>query len=105
MMEAYERPYKPVPDSLLDDWTGHRFGKYAMTYGEEVPVPPVAQVLDENGYSKGVRFFKEKEPEAKPDEESSDSTFVQAAPAQSLSEAEREWHFNLGDMQEHKYGK
>ena len=43
MMEAYERPYKPVQDSLLNDWTGHRYGKYWATYGEETPIPPVAE--------------------------------------------------------------
>ena len=64
MMEAYERPYKPVQDSLLNDWTGHRYGKYWATYGEETPIPPVAEVLDDNGYSLGKRVFKEKNDEA-----------------------------------------
>ena len=41
MLEAYSRPYKPVPDQLIDDWTGTKYGKYWTTYGE-APYPPVA---------------------------------------------------------------
>ena len=48
MMNAYNRPYKEIPDYLVDDWTGTRFGKHWPTYGKE-PFPPTAKKLDKWG--------------------------------------------------------
>lgn len=93
MMEAYSRPYKTVSERLIDDWTGHDFAKYWKTYGKPDPEqPPIAEKLNENGYSTGEPFHKPR-PEPKEDE----ATFVQDG------DPTREWRFSMGDMQEHKY--
>ena len=47
-INAYNRPQKPLPDYITEDWTGTRYGKYWKTYGE-APHPPVAVKLDKYG--------------------------------------------------------
>ena len=63
MMDAGLGAHKEVPHALVDDWTGHKYGKYWESYGKE-PFPPVAKKLDKTG--REVREEKdvfEKKPE------------------------------------------
>ena len=100
MMEAYSRPYKTVREALIDDWTGTKFAENWKTFGQPDPdaPAPTAQKLTEDGKSTGIPFHKP--PKAADEEDKKEeSTFLQTEPKKA-----REWTFNLGDMQEHKYG-
>lgn len=78
MLEAYTRPYKPVPDQLVDDWTATRYGKYWYTYGE-APYPPYAEDLDERGFTKVKVPEPEEVDEADEDEEEEESLAMRRA--------------------------
>jgi len=67
MIENGLGAHKEVPHALIDDWTGHRYGKYWETYGSE-PFPPTAKKLD--GRGREVRSADEVFEDKKPEKES-----------------------------------
>lgn len=74
MLQAYSRPYKAVPRQLTDDDTGHRYGEFWPTYGEE-PFPPYAKKLDERGFP-----VVKKKKSKKDEDEEEEKSFLQLEP-------------------------
>lgn len=79
MMEAHSRPYKPVPDALIDDWTGTHFVKNWKTYGQPSEDPPVAEKLNDRGFSTGEPFHKPRS-EAKENDAPAKESFLMYDP-------------------------
>ena len=74
MLQAYSRPYKEVPRQLTDDDTGHRYGEFWPTYGEE-PFPPYAKKLDKRGFP-----VVKKKKSKKDEDEEEEKSFLQLEP-------------------------
>lgn len=81
MMDAARRPYKPVRDALIDDWTGTRFANEC--YGPKDCAPPpfvesLPEKLTKKGYPTGKPLYTKSKGE-KNDEEK-DKSFLQLEP-------------------------